>query len=223
MLPVYKWYGDVPLYLYPPTLDKLRAEIVKRYGSLKRAREYIRKQFKCYLSENAIWKRIVRVPVDEYEEPPVEPKLSLAVVMVRGARKDFNYIEYLMSKGLPVNPYSYAGEGECFGFYCKGDFTIIDRVVGELAMNKLIKGAIIVNAVWYARLNRRVNLARLSNTGLFVPSTSSFKMVSGVIETAKVAVFHTGTVRIVRALTPEQAREILGKVYAIMRRHGAIQ
>ena len=224
LLPVYKRYGDVPLYLYPENLEELRKYIVEKYGSIKKARPFIRRDLRCFLSENAIWKKVIRVDVEKYTEPPVEPRLSLAVVMARGTRKNFDYVGYLQSKGLDVNPYSYAGEGECFGFYCKNDFSIIDRVLSELAEKKLIKGAMIVNAVWYARLDRPVDLGKLINSGVFIPSTSqAFKMVTGIVGTAKVAVFHTGTIRIVKALTPEQARDILGRVYALLVKYGAIQ
>ena len=222
LLPVYKEYDGVPLYLYPDNVEEIRQYILERFGSVKRARSLLRNELRCFLSENAIWRRIIRVDVDTFEPPPAEPRLSLAVVMARGTRPDFDYVKYLESKGLSVNPYSFASR-ECIGFYCKNDFSIIDRVLSELAERKLIRDAMIVNGVWYAKLGRPVNLARLVDSGVFVPSTSkAFKLANGVVGTAKVAVFHTGTVRIVRALTPEQARDVLGRVYGLLRAYGAI-
>lgn len=226
LIPVYKYYGDVPLYLYP-NIDELRRRIVEKYGSIKHAKRHIREELRCFLSENAIWKKFVRTDVEDYAEPPVEPKLYLAVVMVRGTKENFNYIDYLRSRGLPINPYSYASSygnsGKCFGFYCS-NFSIIDEVLSELAEKKLVDSAMIVNSVWYARLGKPVNLNKLVESGFFVPSTSrAFKLVTGVLGTSKVFVFHTGTVRIMRALTPEQAKSVLGKVYALMARYGAIQ
>ena len=220
LIPVYKYYGDVPLYLYPSNIDEIRSLAIKRYGSLKKAKTQIREELRCFLSENAIWKRTVRADVEDYVEPPVEPMLRNAVVMMRGTREDFDYIEYLYSRGLSPNPYS---NRECVGFYCK-DFSMIDKVISELAERRLIKSAMIINGVWYARLGKPVNLYKLVESGFFVPSISrAFKLAVGTLGASKIFVFHTGTIRMMPVLTPEQAKTVLGKVYALMIKHGAIQ
>jgi len=223
MFTVYKWYGDVPLYLYPFDVNALRNYLLSRYGSLKRGKDALRREYRCFLSENAIWRRVLATHIDDYVEPPAKPTLVLSVVMFRGTNPEFDYVSYLQSKGVDINPYT-SPENLCFGFYCKHDFSILDEILGELAEKHLIRDAMIVNSIWYAKLDRRVNLRRLAETGLFVPSFSNtFKLVTGIVEYSKVAIFYTGTIRIMRALTPEQAMDVLGRVYALMLKHGALE
>jgi len=220
---VYKWYGDVPLYLYPLDISGMRRYLIEKYGSLKRGKEALRREYRCFLSENAIWRKVMAAHVDSYIEPPVSPNLILSVVMFRGTDPSFNYVEYLLSKGVSINPYT-ASESLCFGFYCKGDFKKVDEILGELSEKHLIRDGMIVNAIWYAKLGRPVNLRRLAESGLFVPSLSNtFKLVIGVVEYSKVAVFYSGTIRIMRALTPEQAKDILGRVYAVMLKYRVLE
>jgi len=223
MFEVYKWYGNVPLYLYPLDPSALRSYLIARYGSLKRGKEAMRREFRCFLSENAIWRKLVATKIDDYAEPPVRPSLALTVVMFRGVDSSFDYVSYLRSKGVEVNPYT-SPENLCFGFYCKESFDKVDEILEELADKHLIRDAMIVNSIWYAKLGRTVNLRRLAETGIFVPSFSNtFKLVTGIIGYSKVAVFYSGTVRIMRALTPEQANDVLGRLYGFMLRHGAVE
>jgi len=220
---VYKWYGNVPLYLYPLDMSSMRKYLIEKYGSLKRGKEALRHEYRCFLSENAVWRKVMVTHVDSYIEPPVSPNLILSVVMFRGTTPNFNYVEYLHSKGVNINPYT-TSESLCFGFYCKDNFSKLDEILGELSEKHLIKDAMIVNSIWYTKLGRHVNLRRLAESGLFVPSFSNtFKLVTGVVEYSKVAIFYSGTIRIMRALTPEQAKDILGRVYALMLKYRALE
>lgn len=229
-LPVYRQVS-VPIYYYPPPqeLQAIKELLVKKYGTVKRAKHELRRRFRCFLSENAIWRTKVYVqPVDESVEPPVKPRVTLINVMARGVKplKDFDYLSFLRERGFKLNPYrSMSGDENktpfCFGFY-SSTFDKLASLVDDLGKRGLVDGAIIVNAVWYLRLDKPIDLSKLVNTGMFVSSMSNFKAVTGIVEGVKVTVFNTGTIRVVRAPTPEIARDVLGKTYAIMLNSNAI-
>jgi len=221
---IYKTYGDVPLYMYPvDKLFEMKKSAIDEYGGSKKAKEGISKKYKCFLSGDAVWRKIYTTDVEEYVDPPVEPKLAVSVIMFRGTDPSFDYISYLYTKGVKINPYS-RRESLCFGFYCRDNLSKADEILGELADRKLIDSAMIVNSVWYAYLNKPVNLRNLTESSIFVMSFSdAFKLVHGVVRYAKVAVFHTGTVRILKAPTEKHARDILGRVYALMLKYKAIE
>lgn len=225
MFPVYKKYGNVPLYIYPDN-NRLRS-LIEKYGSVKKAKQVLRSTYRCFISENSYGRGSVVIDVDVYEEPPVSPVPVLLNVMCRtskhGRHLVTRVVRELEKMNVKINPYTYASKGSCIGFYPKS-FRELDNIMKWLVDRGLIEACMIVNGVWYARFGVPVNLVRLMETGVFILSASkSFKLVKGVIGRSSVSVFHTGTVRITNAYTPEQAQEVLGKVYGLMKRYNAIE
>lgn len=226
LFPVYM-SKPVPIYLHPsPSMLRSLVESLKRvHGSYREARRVMRRALRCFISENTIWKcRVHGVRVDGYSEPPAPPVLTHAVVMVRGATDLVSLLGEIRSLGVRVNPYAVPAPGpgdySCAGFYA-GSFEEIERVVSTLGERGVICDAMIVNAVWYMRLGSLVDLRALTSTRYFVP-TLRFNAVVGTIEESKVIVFSTGTVRINRALSPQDARAVAGKLYYLLRESGAL-
>lgn len=220
LLPLHKKLS-VPIYIHPTPseLMKIRQTLASEYGGIKKAKVVLRNQYRCFLSENSIWKvRVHKIDIAGYmEPPPLVPSLILA--MARSTRVS-SVIEELRKRGLPPNPYS-SLSGSCVGFYVDS-FEKLEQVVDDLGSAGLITDAMIVNVVWYMKLNRLINLSKLIETGIFAHTASKFKCVTGTIEDSKVTVFNTGTVRILRAPKPDYAKEIAGKVYYILNKYNAI-
>lgn len=223
VLPLYKKLS-VPIYHYPlpQQLHSIKEQLLRKYGTMKRTKREIRKKYRCFLSENAIWKTKVYIPeVTVHAVPPVNPRVTLINVMARGLLppKKFDYVSYIRNQGLKPNPYKSFSDKRrppfCFGFYVPS-FKKLEDIVDNLGARGLIDGAIVVNAVWYLKLGRPVNLSKLVKTNIFVSSTSNFKAVTGVIDGVKVTVFNTGTIRLVRATTPEIAENVVGKTYGVI-------
>ena len=228
-LPVYKNLS-VPLYYYPTPLElrTIKEILVRQYGTIKRAKAELRRRYKCFLSENAIWK--TRVPEDEidiYAKPPEYPRPVLINVMARGIvnPEETDYMSVLRGR-VKLNPYrtpeGFKNPPFCFGFYAK-KFETVEELVDELGRSGLIDGAMIVNTVWYMKLGRQVNLGKLARSGYFVSMISNFKAVLGVIDGIKVTVFNTGIVRIVRAPIPAIANEIAEKLYGLLLHLNAVE
>lgn len=224
-LPLYK-HLSVPVYAHPTPSEllEIRQRLVSEYGSVKKAKTVLRSMFRCYLSENSIWRvRVYRVSVNGYAEPPSHPTPSLINVMTRTMVRAQDVIEELRRLGVALNPYSSpsVNENACVGFYSKS-FDQMERVVDSLGRKGMIKDAMILNVVWYLNLGGMVNLQALVDTGVFAFTTSRFKYVTGTIDDSKVAVFNTGNVRILRAPVPDVAKKVAGKVYYLVLESGAL-
>lgn len=225
VLPLYK-VVSVPIYSHPTPseLMKMRQVLVSACGGVKKAKSVLRGQYRCFMSENTLWRaRIHRVAIDGYAEPPTPVVPTLINVMVR-ARAPLSVVaEALVKSGVPINPYSSPSDatGTCIGFYAKS-FEQVERVVDSLGKLGLISDAMIVNAVWYMKLGRIINLLALANTGIFVYAATKFKCVTGTVDDSKVTVFNTGTVRIMRAPRPDIAKSVAGKVYYVLLKSNAL-
>lgn len=225
VLPLYK-YVSVPIYSHPTPSEimSIRQVLVTRCGGVKKAKAVLRSMYRCFLSENTIWRvrvHVVRVP--GYVEPPAPVVPTLINVMVRAKAPVGEVVTALEGHGVPINPYSSpAGSaGGCVGFYVKS-FEQLEEIADSLGRAGLITDAMIVNAVWYMKLGKFIDLRALVNTGAFVPTASKFKCVTGTVEDSKVTVFNTGAVRIMRAPRPDLAKTVAGKVYYLILANNAI-
>lgn len=223
ILPLYKMLS-VPLYRYP-TLTEMRAArdvLLKAFGSYKAAREYIRDRYSCYLSQAVLWRSMyVQSLTPKPADPPVEPRLVVANVVMRGAAplSKVNYEAALAELGVTkLNPYRTRSPDKprpCVGFYSQS-MEQIEAVVDELGRRGLIEGAIIVNAVWSAKLGRPMNVRPLVEAGM-VLSLSTPKTIKGYIGGVLVTIFPTkGVVRINGAPTPEIAMNTLRMTYGLL-------
>lgn len=225
ILPIYKKVS-VPIYSHPTPSEvmKIREKLFAICGNVKKVKSILRTSYRCFMSENVMWRaRVHSVHVDGYAEPPVPVVPTLINVMVRTLVPAPAVIDALRKFGVSINPYSSPPESTnaCLGFYTKS-FEHVEQVVDELGRAGLISDAMIVNAVWYMRLGRFINLLTLVSTGIFVYAASKFKCVTGTIEDSKVTIFNTGTVRIMRAPRPDIAKSIAGKVYYVLIASNAI-
>lgn len=226
-LTLYKRVAGVPIYLYPTPaqIKEIRDEYVSRVGTLKRTRVLMRGEYRCFLSENALWKtRRMGLQLHEYVEPPSEPKLANLVVMGRATNSDCvdEAVSLLRKMGVKPNPYR-SRRGRCFGFYVS-DMSMLDAVVEKLAERNLVEALMLTNGIWYVKLADKISFAPLIKSKLFIVTTSkSFKYIQTYIEHYSVNLFPTGKARIILALTPEQAKDVAGRLYALLLRHGAIE
>lgn len=222
-MPLYKMLS-VPLYRYPSIDDfnALKSAYIGKFKTKKEFKKFVRDKYRCYLSENSIWK-LSRKYIDvDYEADLPEsliPSPSVVVVMFRKLSPSAD--DYIKSLNLKVNIFSNANKELCGGFYSKS-FEDAEYVVNRLGESNLIRDAMIVNATWFLKLNQYPNLFKLKDSGIFVPSINNRKAVEGSIRDSKVIIFATGTIHILKAVTPEIAYEIARKTYGILKRYGAI-
>lgn len=219
ILPLYRKVS-VPIYSHPTPseLMMIRQRLVEQCGGVKKAKSLLRSNYRCFISENAIWQvRVHKIRVNGYIEPPVAVQPTLINAMVRTSVPVGKVVEALKNIGVPVNPYSSPldATNACIGFYAR-TFEQLEQIVDRLGTAGLITDAMVVNAVWYMKLGKYVDLYSLVNTGIFVHTSSKFKSVTGTIDDSKITIFNTGTIRIMRAPRPDIARLIAGKVYYLL-------
>lgn len=217
-LPLYARVS-VPLYHYPDYgwVEKLRREILSHFGSLKAGKDIVRREYRCFFSENFIWKKIFIIEDIGEEVPPNPPVLSLLVIMCRGAlpADKVDYGSIIRSMGLKPNPYVGSRDEPCVGFYAKS-FDEAVKAVDRLGREGVIRDAMIVNGVWHMTLPSRINIAVLAKQGIFIPSTRGFDSATAYIDGAAVTVFRRGKVRIAKATTQETAERIARKTYYLL-------
>ena len=219
-LPLYKALS-VPLYHYPTSRDFERiVEALGRGLPTKRAlKDVLRERYRCYLSEVGIWRRLAErgADVDAEADPPSPPSPALVVVMYRRLRPDAE--DVVRSLGLRPSVYSGASPA-CGGFYARS-FEDAERAVDELGRRGAIADAMIVNATWTMRLGRSVNIFRLAESGVFVPSVRNRRIVVGRVGDAAVVVSASGVVYMAKAVTPEIAYSVARKVCGLVEKYGA--
>lgn len=220
-LPIYKMLS-VPLYYYPSIDDfnALKRAYIDKFETKKEFKNFVRNKYRCYLSENSVWKLSRKyIDIDYEADLPEAPMPSVVVVMFRKLSPSAD--DYIKSLNLKVNFFSNANKKLCGGFYSK-NFEDVEYAVNKLGENNLIKDAMIVNATWFLRLNQQLNLFKLKDSGIFVPSVKNKKSVNGNIRDAKIIIFSTGTIYILKAVTPAIAYKIARKTYGVLKKYGAI-
>lgn len=242
MLPEYT-VGQHTVYLRPSPseLEDILTYLTEQYGSERRARTILRKNYRCVLSVNSFWKgkySLTYSPSDDVEPLPV--RQTLMIVMTRckdtRARKKCGEIIEKLREVYPVgvNPYSIS---DCFGFYISNKcgspvcfeedeysrlrkpYSVLSSVLSYIKpYTELVA---IVNAVWYARVNGYVVFRPLLDSYLAVP-TSRFSAVRVTLNDISFTVFRTGKIRITHVLTPEDAVYASKLIHSFLKEKGAL-
>lgn len=207
----------------PEDLLRLEVEYLKKYGATKDAKEALKRDYPCFVSENAFWKvrRYRVVDVERVERAGVPLHVSLLVVMGQGSPGE-DYVSLLRRLGVKPVPYRSpeTARRRCFGFYAK-TYEDVYRIADALAAHGAARFAV-VNGVWHAQLPSRVTFRPLLQSGYFVLSTArTFKFVKLETGMRTVLVFPSGRVRILNATVPDDAERVLDITYTLIKRYNA--
>jgi len=223
VLPVWKVVAGVPVYRHVPR-TRLKEYLASVLGVEKVScyRREICHLLRCYYACMNCGRKISRTRLpDEF----IEPDFPYNVHMVRLALRVKNPEDLPRVNDILAEAGYHVTRKLKYSRYCAfvtlRDYNSVDDVISLVA--RYLEGAKIIVSLWYGRLGRYVNLRRLVESNYFVPETSDFfKLVKGLFEDTHVSVFYNGTIRVYAALTPDEGRVYMGRVYALLKRVGAI-